>query len=176
MSRLCTALLLCLLASSVHSAEKAAIDAQVSETLSQFRIDSPVAAQLLDRAAGVLVFPDVLEMGFGVGGQYGEGALLIGGEPQAYYVIAGASFGLQLGAQSKAELILFMTEAALQGFQSSQGWQAGIHGSIAVLARGRELKFDSIASQKPVIGFIYANRGLMYNLSLEGNKITRIKR
>lgn len=136
----------------------------------------PCIAVLLERASGVLVFPEVVKMGFGVGGQYGEGPLLIKGEPVAYYATAGASFGLQLGAQYKSEVILFMTEDALVTFRRSHGWEAGLDGSVAVVDTGAGGKIDTRMFNQPVLVFIFSNRGLMGNLTLEGSKITRIAR
>jgi lipid-binding SYLF domain-containing protein len=152
------------------------IDSKSQEALVTLRDYSPDAGGLLDEAAGVLVFPDVVKMGFGVGGQYGEGSLLVDNQPVAYYATAGASFGLQLGAQFKAEVILFMTEEALQNFRNSQGWEVGVDGSVAVVAVGAGGKIDSKTVAQPVVAFIFSNKGLMYNLTLEGSKITRIAR
>jgi lipid-binding SYLF domain-containing protein len=168
--------LLVLPVTSVLATDKAGIDASVAAALAEFRKHSPTAATLVDKAAGVLVFPDVIKMGFGVGGEFGEGVLLVNNEPEAYYAIAGASFGLQMGVQFKAEMILFMTEEALAGFRRSRGWKVGVDGSVALLKLGAEGRLDTMTANQPIIGFIFSNRGLMYNLTLEGNKITKIKR
>jgi lipid-binding SYLF domain-containing protein len=153
---------------------KAAIDSGSLEALVKLREHSSHAGELLDRAAGVLVFPDVVKMGFGVGGEYGEGSLMVGGEPRAYFVTAGASFGLQLGAQFKSEVILFMTEEALQKFQNSRGWKVGVDGSVALLNLGGGGSIDTANVREPVVGFIFSNHGLMYNLTMEGSKISRV--
>ncbi len=155
---------------------KAAIDAQATKALDRLRGYNAQAAELLTEAKGVLIFPDVVKMGFGVGGQYGEGVLQVGGEPVGYYSTAGASFGLQLGAQFKSEVLLFMTDEALAQFQGSRGWEVGVDGSVAVVQLGAGGKFDSKQLTQPVIAFIFSNKGLMYNLTLEGSKITRIAR
>ncbi len=155
---------------------KAAIDAQAAKALERLRGYNGQAAELLTEAKGVLIFPDVVKMGFGVGGQYGEGVLQVDEEPVAYYSTAGASFGLQLGAQYKSEVLLFMTDEALAQFQGSRGWEVGVDGSVAVVQLGAGGKFDSKQLTQPVIAFIFSNQGLMYNLTLEGSKITRIAR
>ncbi len=155
---------------------KAAIDAQATKALERLRGYNGQAAELLTEAKGVLIFPDVVKMGFGVGGQYGEGVLQVDEEPVAYYSTAGASFGLQLGAQYKSEVVLFMTDEALAQFQGSRGWEVGVDGSVAVVQLGAGGKFDSKQLTQPVIAFIFSNKGLMYNLTLEGSKITRIAR
>lgn len=155
---------------------RAEIEANSEQALQTLRESADGVDELLAQAAGVLVFPDVVKMGFGVGGQYGEGLLLVKGKPAAYYATAGASFGLQLGAQFKAEVILFMTDKALADFRNSQGWEAGVDGSIALVNLGAGGGIDTRNIKAPVIGFIFSNKGLMYNLSFEGSKITRIAR
>lgn len=155
---------------------KETIDSGVSLALERLREHSPEAGGLVDKAHAVLVFPDVVKMGFGVGGEYGEGALQIGGVTQAYYVIAGVSFGLEAGAEYKSEVILFMTEEALRKFRNSSGWQVGVDGAVVLAKEGVEGAFDTLNSKEPVLGFIFSNRGLIFNLSLDGAKITRIAR
>lgn len=166
---------LLLLGGSVQAADKATIDKKVAQALATFR-EQASAAKLMDRAAGVLVFPDVVEVGFGIGGEYGEGVLLINGKPEGYYSSAGASLGLQVGAQYKAELILFMTEAVLKDFRGARSWEAGVDGSIVLANLGAGGAIDTATLKAPIIGFIFSNRGFMYNLSLEGSRITRIER
>ncbi len=169
-------LALCLGTQPAWPDSRSHIDAKSREALERLREHFPDAGPMLDRAAGVLVFPDVVKMGFGVGGQYGEGSLLIDGEPVAYYATAGASFGLQIGAQYKSEVILFMTEPALLDFRGSQGWEVGVDGSVAIIDTGAGGKIDTRTLGGPVVGFIFSNKGLMGSLSFEGSKITRIAR
>ena len=156
--------------------DKAKIDAGSQQALEKLRQHSDKAGELLDRAAGVLVFPDIVKMGFGVGGQYGEGSLLVEDMPTSYFVTAGASFGLQVGAQVKSEVILFMTKEALSKFQNSSGWRVGVDGSVALIKLGAGGSVDTAQINQPVVGFIFSNEGLMYNLTMEGTKITRIAR
>jgi lipid-binding SYLF domain-containing protein len=170
-------LLVCLLGVGwVQAASRQVIDTKVDEALATFARESPAGAEVVARAQGVLVFPDVVKMGFGIGGEYGEGALLVDNKPVAYYSTAGASFGLQLGAQFKAQIILFMNEKVLKQFRKSEGWEAGVDGSVAIAKVGAGGSLDNKTVQQPIIGFIFSNRGLMYNLTLEGSKITPIER
>ena len=111
---------------------------------------------------------------FGFGGEYGEGALLIQGRPVAYYNTVSASFGFQLGAQVRSVIIMFMTPGALDQFQRTAGWKVGIDGSVAIITLGVGGSIDTNKITSPVIGFILDPAGLMYNLTLEGSKITRI--
>lgn len=152
------------------------IDAKVQEALSNLYKTSSSAKRLSQKAAGILVFPEVIKAGFGIGGEYGEGALLRGGKTSGYYSVVSASVGLQFGAQLKAEVILFMTNDAMNKFLNSDGWEAGVDGSVAVATLGAGGEIDSNTAQQPVIGFIFSNKGLMYNLTLEGAKISKIDR
>jgi lipid-binding SYLF domain-containing protein len=170
------ALLLPIATVAVQADNKARIDDGTRGALVKLREHSEHAAALLDDAAGILVFPDVVKMGFGVGGEYGEGSLLVGGEPVAYYATAGASFGLQVGAQFKSEVILFMNDEVLEDFRDGHGWEVGVDGSVAIVELGGGGRIDSLNITEPVVGFIFSNKGLMYNLTMEGTKITRIAR
>lgn len=156
------------------AASKAEIDAEVRQALQEFRKHTGAGHELSQKAAGILVFPSVIKAGIGVGGEYGEGALLVGGKTVGYYSIAAASIGLQLGAQARSEIVLFMTDQALAGFRKSEGWKAGVDGSVALATLGAGGAIDTETAKQPIIGFIFSNKGLMYNLTFEGSKITRI--
>jgi lipid-binding SYLF domain-containing protein len=155
---------------------KETIDSGRVAALEELRKHTGKAGELLDQAAGVLVFPDVVKMGFGVGGEFGEGTLLVPGKPTSYFTTAGASFGLQAGIQKKSKVLLFMTQEALKKFQNSTGWTVGVDGSVALATLGADGSIDANTLQQAVIGFVFSNEGLMYNLTLEGTKITRIAR
>ncbi|MEP6390124.1 MAG: YSC84-related protein [Halioglobus sp.] len=155
---------------------KETIESKATKAIAVLIRHAPQSKELLDKAKGVLVFPHIVKMGFGVGAQYGEGVLRVDGISTGYYSTAGASFGLQLGAQTKSEAILFMSDDALATFQSGQGWEVGVNSSIAVVKLGKGGKIDSSQWRQPVLAFIFSNQGLMGDLSLEGSKITRIAR
>jgi lipid-binding SYLF domain-containing protein len=93
-----------------------------------------------------------------------------------YYQLAGASVGFQLGVQRKAVVVMFMDGGALQKFRDSEGWKAGVDGSIAIASLGAGSSLDTNTAQKPIVGFVVSNKGLMYNLSLEGSKLTKIQK
>ena len=112
----------------------------------------------------------------GIGGEYGEGALRVGGKTAAYFNTISGSVGFQLGAQARSVVIMFMTPEALASFRRVDGWKVGVDGSIAVITVGVGGSVDTNKITNPVIGFILDNKGLMYNLTLEGSKISRISR
>jgi len=152
------------------------IDTSVDVALEQFEKDIKGGSEFLKGAKGVLVFPSVLKAGIGIGGEYGEGALRIGGVTVDYYSTAAASIGFQLGAQSKRIIIVFMQDDALKKFRESKGWEAGVDGSVALIELGAGGTLDSTNIKNPIVGFVFGNKGLMFNLTLEGSKYTKIVR
>lgn len=166
--------LICLFATTASAASKQEIDAEVRQALKNFQKQTSAGHELSQKASGMLVFPSVIKAGIGIGGEYGEGALLIGGKTVAYYSIASVSIGFQLGAQARSQVVLFMNPKALERFRRSEGWKAGVDGSVALATLGAGGAIDSDTARKPIIGFIFSNKGLMYNLTFEGSKITEL--
>ena len=122
------------------------------------------------------MFPRVIKVGIAVGGETGEGALRIGGKTVDYYRTSAGSFGLQLGAQAKSIIIAFMTREALDKFRNSSGWKVGVDGSVAIIDIGAGKTIDSQNVKDPVVGFVFNAKGLMYNLTLEGSKFTKLSK
>ncbi len=164
------------LAPLASAASKEEIDAKVQEAIENFYKQTSAGKRLAQKAAGMLVFPEVVKAGIGVGGEYGEGALAVKGKNVAYYSTAAASIGFQLGAQVKSQIILFMNPKVLEEFRKSKGWKAGVDGSVALATLGAGGEISSETAKEPIIGFIFSNKGLMYNLTFEGSKITRLER
>jgi lipid-binding SYLF domain-containing protein len=156
------------------AASPAEIDAEVDAALVRFYAEVPAAKDLAKKAKGILIFPSVVKAGFGVGGEYGDGALRVGGRSVGYYNTAAASVGLQIGVESRAEVLMFMTEEALDRFQASNGWEVGVDGSVTLIKVGVAGEIDTTTMRDPVIGFVFGEQGLMANLSLEGAKITKL--
>jgi lipid-binding SYLF domain-containing protein len=161
---------------SSWAASAAEIDAKADSALKMFFEKVGPAKELSAKAKGILIFPDVIKAGFGIGGEYGEGALRINGKTVEYYNTAAASIGLQLGAQEKAVILLFLDSKALDDFRKSDGWEAGVDGSVAVVEWGAGGSVDTTNIKDPIIGFVFGNKGLMFNLTLEGSKMSKIKR
>ena len=157
-----------------YAASKEEIDIEVSASLDKFREEVLGAEKFMEKAEGILVFPDVVKVGFGIGGEYGEGALLIKGKTVDYYNTAAASFGFQFGAQFKTVMLIFLKKDALDNFRNSSGWEAGIDGSVALIELGVGKDINTINLEDPIVGFVFSNKGLMYNLTLEGSKITKL--
>ncbi|KAG0192157.1 hypothetical protein DFQ28_010038 [Apophysomyces sp. BC1034] len=154
--------------------KRLSINASVNETLARLYSTANGSRELVSKARGVLVFPSVVSAAFIVGGQYGEGALRIGGDTAGYYSTATGSFGLQAGAQSKALIFMFMTQDSLDRFRNREGWAVGVDATVAVLKVGVNGKIDTTTATAPVQAFVLTNAGLMAGVSLEGTKLHRV--
>ena len=152
----------------------AKINAAVDETLQRFYAEYPQGRQLANKAAGMLVFPEVTKGGLVVGGAYGKGALLVDNKIVDYYSTSSGSIGLQAGYQEHSQIIMFMTPEALTKFQNSSGWEIGADTSVAVVDKGAAGKIDTKTFDQPVVAFVFGQEGLMGSLSLEGSKIQKL--
>ena len=156
------------------STTAAQIDTRVSETLVYFNTISPANKTLMNKAAGVLVFPRVTKGGIGVGGEFGEGSLQVDGKTVGYYSVGAASVGLTLGLAKHSEIIMFMTKESLDKFTSSKGWSIGADAGITVVSAGANGSYDTQTQQQPILAFVFADKGLIGDLSLAGSKISKI--
>ncbi len=154
--------------------DTAAIDKQVSATLDRFYALNSRNKYLADNAAAVLVFPSITKAGVGVGGEHGDGALLENGKPVGYYSVSGASIGLTLGVSHHSQVILFNTPAARDKFLNSKDWSVGADASVAVVKKGAGGDYDSQTLSKPVLAFVFGEKGLMGDASLQGAKISKL--
>jgi len=154
---------------------KARIDASAVEALAQFHKLNPANEQLEQRAAGVLIFPQVTKAGAGIAGEHGGGVLQIKGKTVGYYSSTAASVGLTLGVAKRSEIIMFMTQGALDDFMNSKGWSIGADTGIALITTGAGGDYDSQTLKKSILGFVFGEKGLIADASLEGSKITKMK-
>jgi len=134
----------------------------------------PAAKALAKDAKAVLVFPKVTKAGLGIGGQYGEGALIQGGKAVGYYSTAGASYGLQAGAQTFGYAMFFMNDAALAQLGKNEGFEIGVGPSVVVMDEGMARTATTTTLKDDIYAFIFGQKGLMAGLGVQGNKITRI--
>jgi lipid-binding SYLF domain-containing protein len=163
-------------ATALAADSAAVVDAKVNDTIANFKKEVKGADVFLGQAAGYLVFPRVIKVGIGVGGETGDGALRVRGKTAGYYRTSAGSFGLQLGAQAKSIVIAFMTKESLDKFVNSSGWKVGVDGSVALIDLGAGKSINTANIKDPVVGFVFGAKGLMYNLTLEGTKISKVER
>ncbi len=166
-----------LLASTASmAATKAEIDVSVAEALTQFHALSPANADLEKKSTGMLVFPRITKGGAGVAGEYGEGVLQVKGKTAGYYSVASASIGLTLGAAKRSQIIMFMNQETLDKFNASKGWSIGAETGVALVSMGAGGSYDSKTLQRPILGFVFGEKGLMADVSLEGSKVNKLER
>lgn len=150
------------------------INGEVNEALTLFYKQVKGGKEFLNTSKGVLVIPNIVKAGVGVGGQYGEGALRIGGKTVEYYSIAGGSAGLQIGAQKMNLILVFMQDEALKKFRASSGWKAGVDASVAFVDVGAEKSLDTKNIKDPIVGFVFGQKGAMAAATVEGAKFTKL--
>ena len=170
-----TATVLALIGTVALAVDTAAIDTQVSATLDKFYALSSQNKALAEKAAAVLVFPDITKGGIGIGGEHGNGALQENGKTVGYYSISGASIGLTLGLSHHSQVILFNTPQARDKFLKGGDWSIGADTSVAVMKKGAGGEYDAQSLSKPINVFVFGERGLMGDASLGGAKISKIK-
>jgi lipid-binding SYLF domain-containing protein len=151
------------------------IDASVDTALSFFNANISGGKAMIARAKGVLVLAPVIKGGIGIGAEYGTGALRINGKTVDYYNTISGSIGFQLGGQEEKMYLLFMNDKALRDFRMSDGWKAGVDGSVTLITLGADGSIDTTKTNQPIIAFVLDSKGLMYNLTIEGSKFNKIK-
>lgn len=151
-----------------------ALDTSAKRAYSKLVAAVPAARELSKRAVAVLVFPKVTKAGLVIGGQYGEGVLLRNNKADGYYSTAGASYGLQAGAQQFGYAMFFMNEEALSALTATEGFEVGVGPSVVMVDEGMGKSLTSITTQDDVYAFVFGQKGLMAGVGVQGNKITKL--
>jgi lipid-binding SYLF domain-containing protein len=154
--------------------KKATIDKGVVTTMETLYSSVKGSRELASKAAGILVFPSVFSAGLVVGGEYGEGALQVGGSTVGYYKTTSGSFGFQAGVQSRALIMMFMTQDALNKFRASSGWTAGADATVSLVKMGANGMVDTASAGATVNAFALTNSGLMAGVSIDGSKVSKL--
>jgi lipid-binding SYLF domain-containing protein len=137
---------------------------------------NPVAEQISRQAKAVLVFPSILKAGFVFGGAYGEGVLKAGPQVVDYYNSFSGSWGLQAGAQSYAYALFLMNDKALDYIKKTQGWEIGVGPTVVIVNEGVAKNLSTTTLKDDAYAFVFDQKGLMAGVTIEGTKISRIKR
>jgi lipid-binding SYLF domain-containing protein len=150
------------------------IDRDVDGALQTLYRTTPAAKNMAKIAKGVLVFPDIIKAGLIVGGQFGEGALRVGGKTTGYYRTAAASYGLQAGAQSFGYALFFIDNEGLAYLKNSNGWEIGVGPSVVIVDEGVARSLTTTTAKSGIYAFIFQQKGLMAGIGIQGSKITKI--
>ena len=154
--------------------EAAELTRESQAALQQLYTAAPLAKELGTKALAILIFPEVSKAGLGIGGQYGEGALLKKGTAAAYYKTTGASFGLQVGGQKYGYAMFFMNAKALDDFVNASGFEVGVGPSVVLVDEGMAKTTTTNTLKDDIYAFVFGQKGLMAGLGIQGNKITKI--
>ena len=161
-------------AAPAAAASAAELSRDANQALQSLYAKVPAAKTIGAKAQAILVFPKITKAGLGIGGQYGDGALLKGGKAVAYYNTSGISSGLQAGAQTYGYAMFFMNDAALKSLDSTQGFEVGVGPTVVVMDEGKAKSTTTTTMKDDIYAFIFSQQGLMAGLGLQGNKITKI--
>ncbi len=146
--------------------DRATLSSESTAALDAFSNEDPSLKDLMNKSVGYAVFPDVGKAGFIAGGSYGKGELYEAGKKVGYADITQATFGLQAGAQSFGELILFLRPEELQNFKSNQFALTG-NLSAVIIKSGAASTADT---SKGVVVFVRAKSGAMAEASVGGQR------
>jgi lipid-binding SYLF domain-containing protein len=161
---------------TAHAATAEDLDRDSAQTLRDLYKANPTAETISKNAKAILVFPRVLKAGLVFGGSYGEGVLMKGGKVTDYYNSVSASWGWQVGAESYAYVVFLMSDKAVQYLAESKGWEFGVGPTVVAVNEGIAKNLSTSTLKDDAYAFITDQQGLMASLSIEGTKITRIKR
>lgn len=136
----------------------------------------PGAARISKEAKAVLVFPKIIKAGLVFGGSYGEGVLTRGSQFDGYFNSVSASWGWQAGAETYGYVVFLMNDKALTYLNESKGWEVGVGPTVVVMSEGVAKNVSTLTLKDDAYAFIFDQQGLMASLSIEGTKITRIRK
>ena len=152
------------------------LDRDADQALQNLFRTNPVASDISKKAKAVLVFPQIVKAGLVFGGAYGEGVMKVGPKVVDYYNSFSGSWGLQAGAQSYAYALFLMNDKALNYLRMSQGWEIGVGPTVVVVNEGVAKNLSTTTLKDDAYAFIFDQKGLMAGVTIEGTKISRIKR
>src|SRR6201997_5887640 len=141
-------------------------------------IPDNIPHELLEKAECVIVIPSVKKLAFGVGADYGRGAMVCRqgekfrgpwGAP-AMYALEGGSIGFQIGGEATDLILLVMNDRGMDSILSSKV-KLGADASIAGGPKGRDASADTDAWMRAEILSYSRSRGVFAGISLEGSTI-----
>jgi len=170
-----------LIVASVFSGSAAAasaedLDHDSERALQNLYKHNTAASAIAKEAKAILVFPKILKAGLVFGGSYGEGVLMKDGVVADYYNSVSGSWGLQIGAQTYGYAVFLMNDKALSFLEQTQGWEFGVGPTVVAVNEGVARNLSTSTLKDDAYSFIFDQQGLMASLSLEGTKISKIKR
>lgn len=164
------------LSSPLNAATAEDLNKDAAQALNSLYRTNPVAESLSKKAKAILVFPKIIKAGLVFGGSYGEGVLTKGSQFSGYYNSVSASWGWQAGAESYGYVVFLMTNEAVEYLDTSKGWEIGVGPTVVVVDEGVGKNISSLTLKDDAYAFIFDQQGLMASVSIEGTKISPIKK
>jgi len=162
--------------SRANAATAEDLDKSAAQALQVLYKTNPLAAEIGKKAKAVLVFPNIVKAGLIFGGAYGEGVLMKNSKVVGYYNSVTASWGWQAGAESYAYAVFLMSNKAVNYLDKTKGREIGVGPTVVAVNAGVAKNLSSSTLKDDAYAFIFDQQGLMASLSIEGTKISRIKR
>ncbi|KIH82819.1 YSC84-related protein [Pseudomonas batumici] len=161
---------------SASAATAEDLEKESRQALQMLYKTQPFAETLSHSAKAVLVFPKVVKAGLVFGGSYGEGVMLSGPKVDGYYNSVTGSWGLQAGAQSYAYAVFLVTDKAVNYVRATKGWELGVGPTVVLANQGLSKNLSTSTLKDDAYAFVFDQEGLMAGVSIEGTKISLIKR
>jgi SH3 domain-containing YSC84-like protein 1 len=140
--------------------------------------DRGIPQEVLGSAECVAVVPSMLKGGFIVGAKYGRGLASCrtekGWSAPAFFVVAGGSFGFQIGGQAVDLIMLIMNKDGMRHLLSSE-FALGADASVAAGPVGRHAEGNTDWKMRAEVLTYSRTRGLFAGVSLNGASIKQDK-
>ncbi|MEM9059292.1 MAG: twin-arginine translocation pathway signal protein [Pseudomonadota bacterium] len=159
---------------SEKSADRSELNAQASDTLSRLAASQPEADQVIRKARGLLIFPEIVKGGLVVGASAGDGVFRSNGKTQGYYRSTAVSYGLQAGVTKFGYVVAFMDQASIDYLDQSDGWEIGVGPVVTVADEGFASRFSSTTLNEGIVVFFVGQEGFFAGTGIEGTKVTRL--
>ena len=158
----------------ITTQEAAEFDTAAKAALTRFQAETKGAEGVIANAKGVLVCPKITKLGFIFGVEGGACGLYAGASTPLYYSTTAVKAGFLAGVQSYAMILALNTDAALAKFTSGdREWEVGADASIAIAKMGAGASLDTTNLKRDIVAFIFGEKGLMADLSLEGSRFKK---
>ena len=152
------------------------LNQDAAQALQSLYKSHPETERIAKGAKAVLVFPKIIKAGLVFGGSYGEGVMNKGNQFAGYYNSVSASWGWQAGAESYGYVVFLMNDKAVNYLNKSKGWELGVGPSLVVVNEGVAKNLSTSTLKDDAYAYIFDQQGLMVSLSIEGTKISPIKK
>jgi lipid-binding SYLF domain-containing protein len=159
-----------------QAASSAELNRDANAALNALYKKYPAAKQLAGKTKAILVFPSVIKAGLMIGGETGDGVMMVNGKPVGYYNTSGMSYGMQAGAQKYGYALFIMTDSALKSLETAEGFEVGVGPSVVVMDDAMAKKTSTTTVSKDIYAYIFSQKGLMAGLGVQGNKLTKLKK